>query len=131
MPAYGISLPFKFNSLGKVDPVVESRDLWRHRVYLVVLTRFGERLMRPDFGTDLSTTLFEGESLASEIATRTIGIAFNTWLPGLKLIEVVPKYDKESGLLDVTVRYTLPSGTADEVIVNTGSFSRSGDLIKE
>jgi hypothetical protein len=85
--------------------------------------------MRPDFGADLAATLFENEQLASEIATRTIGIAFNKWLPGLKLIEAVPLYRRETGLLDITVRYTLPTGSVDEVIVSTSTLSRTGEII--
>ena len=129
MANYGFAIPFKFNSQGKVDTASSDLALWRSRVYLTLMTRFGERLMRPDFGADLAATLFENEQLASEIATRTIGIAFNKWLPGLKLIEAVPLYRRETGLLDITVRYTLPTGSVDEVIVSTSTLSRTGEII--
>jgi phage baseplate assembly protein W len=87
--------------------------------------------MRPDFGSDLASTLFENHILAAEIATKTVTIAFNKWLPGLKLIEAVPVYSPDTGLLDVTVRYTLPSGNVDEVIINTATFNRAGEIIQE
>jgi len=131
MSANGFAVPFSFNSLGKVSVFTDDRDLWASRVHLLLLTRFGERLMRPDFGTDLSSTLFEDEDLASELAVKTISIAFNKWLPGLKLIEVSPQYDKGSGSLTINVRYTLPSGAEDQLTVNTGILTRSGDLIQE
>jgi phage baseplate assembly protein W len=131
MASYGFSIPFSFNSLGRTETVTESKEIWRSRVYLVLLTKFGERLMRPDFGTDLASTLFENHVLATEIATRTVGIAFNKWLSGLKLIETVPVYNKDTGLLNVTVRYSLPSGSTDEVIISTATFNRAGELIQE
>lgn len=87
--------------------------------------------MRPSFGTDLSSTLFESEDAAVELAVKTITIAFNKWLPGLKLIEVTPQYERNSGSLSITIRYTLPSGDPDEQVISTGILTRSGDLIQE
>jgi phage baseplate assembly protein W len=131
MESAGFSIPFSFNKVGKVNSVVDSRELWKLRVHSLMLTRFGERLMRPDFGTNLEATLFENEDLASEIAVKTISIAFNKWLPGLNLIEARPQYDKNSGSLNIDIRYTLPDGATDDLIVSTGILTRSGDLIKE
>lgn len=131
MESTGFSIPFSFNKVGKVNSILDSRDLWRIRVHSLMLTRFGERLMRPDFGTDLASTLFENEDLAAEMAIKTITIAFNKWLPGLNLIEAVPQYDKDSGSLNIDIRYTLPDGATDELIVSTGILTRSGDLIQE
>jgi phage baseplate assembly protein W len=131
MSAVGFTIPFSFNSAGKVATLSDERDLWRSRVHLVILTRFGERLMRPGFGTDLSSTLFESEDVAVELAVKTISIAFNKWLTGLKLIEVTPQYDRNSGSLSVTISYKLPSGEPDEQLISTGILTGSGDLIQE
>lgn len=131
MDSVGFSIPFSFNKVGKVSTFTDERDLWRTRVHLVILTRFGERLMRPSFGTDLASTVFENEEAATEIAIKTISIAFNKWLPGLKLIEVAPQYDINSGSLNINIRYKLPSGDTDEQLVSTGMLTRSGDLIQE
>lgn len=125
------SIPFRFNGLGQIEKTTDTRLVWRDRVRLTLSTKFGERVMRPDFGSDLNHVLFEDEVTAVELATRTITIAFNTWLGALKLIEVTPKYDDYTGTLVFTIVYTLPSGQEDSVSINTAIFNRTGDLIQE
>lgn len=125
------SIPFRFNGLGQIEKTTDVKLVWRDRVRLVLATKFGERVMRPDFGSDLNHVLFEDEVTAVELATRTITIAFNTWLGALKLIEITPKYDDYTGTLVFTVVYTLPSGEEDSVRINTAIFNRTGDLIQE
>jgi phage baseplate assembly protein W len=87
--------------------------------------------MRQDFGSSLDFSLFENAADAADIIEKAVTIAFNKWLPSLNLIEVTPQYDTTNGFMDITLRYSLPSGAADEVTVNTAIFSRSGDLIQE
>lgn len=125
------NLPFSFNNLGQTTSTNDPKQYWKQRIVLVLSTRFGERVMRPDFGSDLYTALFENESMAADIAQRTITIAFNTWLRDLQLIEVIPSYDYTTGYLDVYVRYNLPTGDEDSVSINTAIFDRTGDLIQE
>jgi phage baseplate assembly protein W len=131
MNSAGFSIPFSFNKVGKISSIVDDRDLWRIRIHSLLLTRFGERLMRPDFGTNLPATVFETEDLATEMAIKTISIAFNKWLPSLNLIEASPQYDNDSGSLTITIRYNLPDGSSDELSLSTGIFTRSGDLLQE
>ena len=126
-----IALPFSFNAFGKVSTTTDDRVIWKHSVLLVLMTRFGERVMRPDFGTEIGNTLFENEATSIEMLNRTIVIAFNTWLNSLKLIQVNPVFDPSSGSLEISVSYSLPSGQTDEVTLKTALFNRSGDIIQE
>ena len=126
-----VSLPFKFNEFGQVSTTTDSKKMWRDRVLLVLLSRFGERLMIPSFGSDIASTVFESADMATEIATKTISIAFNKWLTSLELKGINPLYDYTTGTLEVRVSYSLPSGETDTVTFNTAIFSRSGDLILE
>lgn len=131
MDNLNFSVPFAFNNLGQVSTTSDSRIIWQTRVILVITTRYGERLMRQDFGSGLDYSLFESAADASDIIYKAVTIAFNKWLPSLKLIEVTPQYDTTTGFMDITIRYSLPSGVTDEVAINTAIFSRSGDLIQE
>lgn len=126
-----ISMPFSFNAFGQVNTTNDPKKLWRDRVLLVLLTKFHEKLMTPSFGSDLNTVLFEGASQAAEIAVKTINIAFNQWLSSLKLKSITPAYNNDTGTLEVTILYSLPSGETDTVTVNTAVFNRSGDLLLE
>jgi hypothetical protein len=96
-----IAMPFRFNSLGRIEATTDARIVWKNRIVMLLATKFGERVMRPDFGSDLHTTLFENEETAMEIAQRSITIAFN------------------------------PSGEQDSVSLNTALFNRTGDLLQE
>jgi len=125
------NIPFKFNEVGQISTASDETTIWRQRIIMVLATKFGERVMRPDFGSNLGDTLFEDETLAAEIAQRTITIAFNKWLSGLKLLEVQQKYDYSTGYMEVTIIYELPSGINDAFSINTAIFNRSGDLIQE
>lgn len=125
------TVPFGFNNLGQTANITDQRDHWKQRIEMVLTTRFGERVMRPDFGSDLHSVLFENEILAAEIGERAISIAFNTWLIDLKLIDIVPEFDYTSGYMTFTIRYSLPSGEEDSLSINTAIFNRTGDLIQE
>jgi len=126
-----MNVPFSFNSNGQVNSTSDPRVIWKNRVLMVLLTRFGERVMRPNFGSDIHDVLFEAESVAVDLATRTINIAFNTWLTALNLIEITPEYDATTGFLDISLIYSLPSGETDSLTIKAAIFSRSGDLIQE
>lgn len=126
-----ISMPFGFNAFGQVSTTTDARKMWRDRIFLVLFTRFHEKLMTPSFGSDLGSILFESAGTASEVAVKTINIAFNKWLKELNLKNVTPLYNYETGFLEITILYTLPSGETDTVNINTALFNRSGDLILE
>ena len=87
--------------------------------------------MRPDFGCNLHTVIFEPESTAGEIAKESINRAFIDWLPSLELRQITPTFDPLTGTLTVSIIYGLPNGEADSVTINTGIFNRSGDLLQE
>jgi phage baseplate assembly protein W len=126
-----IAMPFRFNSLGRIETTTDARIVWKNRIVMLLASKFGERVMRPDFGSDLHKTLFENEEAALEIAQRTITIAFNQWLGDLQLLEINPTYDDYSGTMEFEIRYSLPSGEQDSVSLNTALFNRTGDLLQE
>jgi phage baseplate assembly protein W len=132
-----INYPFEFNrnvantNINSVSATSDFKEVWKSRVLLVLGTRPGERLMRPDFGSNLHTVVFEPESTAGQIAKDSITQAFNTWLSSLELRQISPSFDPTTGTLTVSIIYGLPNGEADSVTINTGIFNRSGDLLQE
>jgi hypothetical protein len=132
-----IDFPFSFSKsadgayIASVGATSDFKKIWQHRVLLVLATRPGERVMRPDFGSNLYRVLFESEVSAGEIANEAIAEAFVKWLPDLELRQVTPSFSPSTGLLTVNIIYGLPNGEPDSVTINTGVFNRSGDLIQE
>jgi hypothetical protein len=131
MTTSAISLPFSFNNFGQLSSSSDPKKIWQDRVLLVLMTRFGERVMRPDFGSNVSATLFEPDSVAIETIRRTISEAFSEWLGDLELTAINPVFNPDTGALNVSVTYRLPTGEEDTVPLKTAILSRSGDIIQE
>lgn len=142
MPNLTISMPFTFKSdYSKLNPAVrvpgpvasttELKQIYKQRIFLVLMTRYGERVMRPDFGSNLHLVVFENENVALEIANLAIKTSFSKWLPDLNLLEISPKYDKINGAFEFTIVYSLPSGESDSTTINTALFNRTGNIIQE
>jgi hypothetical protein len=87
--------------------------------------------MRPDFGCNLYTALFEPEDVAKQIASDTITEAFTTWLADLNLKQITPYFDRNTNTLTLNILYGLPNGETDSVTINSGIFNRSSDLTQE
>ena len=126
------SIPFRFDpALGKAAVTSIAAEVWRARIRNVLLSYVGSRVMRPDYGTDLNTLVFEDQFTAVELGQKMISTAFNQWLPSLNLLEVLPDYDSYTGTLVFNIIYALPDGRQDEVSVSTGAFDMAGNLIQE
>ena len=141
-----ISLPFRFGndqgvveSGGVVQPgtggsVISTNDyklIWKDRVFLALLTSLNERVMRPDYGTSILSTLFETETYAKTECKNSISMAFNEVLVSLNLLEVNVLYSDTSGELGIEVEYSLPDGTIDSLSFMTDTFNRYGELIRK
>jgi len=122
---------FDGKNITSVASSSDFKKIWQNRVLLVLGTRPGERVMRPDFGSNLYSALFESESAAEQIINTSINEAFNTWLPDLLLKQVSPTYDQTTNTLIVNILYGLPNGELDSVTINSGIFNRSGELTQE
>lgn len=130
-----ISLPFSFNSAGAINTNNLESKQWADRVLGVLFTRFGERPMRPNFGSLASESVFEPEGSVVEFVTEAITSAFGEFLPELKLGAIQISNEEGRGLnelvLTVSVEYTLPNKQVETVTTKIGSFTRAGELIEE
>jgi len=141
MANLNINLPFSFNnnynlvatSATPTGPVTSTTDLkviYQNRIFAVLFTKFGERVMRPNFGSDLHKIVFETQEVALEIAERTISTAFSKWLPDLQLEKIEPLFDGTTGYFTFIINYRLPSGEVDGVKINTALFNRFGEILR-
>ena len=134
-----ISLPFRFGTEQGVENLYggstlatnDYRTIWKDRVFVACLTGLGERVMTPNYGTEVLDSLFEDETRAEALCKETIASAFSTWLPDLTLSEVLAAYDSYSGSLEITVNYILPSGEEDTTSLKTNTFDPYGNIIRE
>ena len=125
-----ISLPFSFNAAGEISYTTDLKKIIQDRVVLAVMTKLDERVMRPNFGSDVYSSLFENEGPANAIVTQAITGCFATWFPYLNLRSVKATLVNE--VLEFDVYYSKGrSSEIEEVTVKTSLLTRAGDVIRE
>lgn len=111
-----ISLPFRIDGYGRVTATSDPRKVWADRVRFVICTYFGERIMRPTFGSGLANTVFADLEDAPELITVAAQQAFAEHLPYLTLIEVTSvSEDPGNGMINLELLYEIPDFTADPI----------------
>ena len=122
-----ISLPFSIDPYGKVTQTTDQSKIWADKVRSVIGTALKERVMRPTFGTDIPSAMYESQEDADARVQQLVSASFNTQFPRLALQSVTNTFDQYSGTLTVEVIYALPN---EEVVSTTvGLIVISGNLI--
>lgn len=84
-----LAFPFGFAPSGKTRTVGRAEYV-RGLIEQVVLCQPGERLNRPEFGCDLRSLIFEGDSSVLAAACRSlVHSSLSRWLQGVVLVESV------------------------------------------
>lgn len=122
-----ISLPFSIDPYGKVAQTTDQTKIWADKVRSVIGTALKERAMRPTFGTDIPSAVFENQEDADGRILELVSTSFNNQLPRLDLQSVSNSFDQYSGTLTVDITYALPN---EEIVSTTvGLIVVSGTLI--
>lgn len=88
--AYGITLPLKRGGNGYFEQAFTSFEQAKSNLKNLLLTKKGERVMQPEFGTGLEELLFEPmsdgifENKLRDTITRTV----NYWLPYINIEDI-------------------------------------------
>lgn len=99
----------------RVDPatgrfcMVEAEEDIRQSIYIILMTRKGERAMLPEFGSRIHEYVFELPDLTAEnlIATEVVD-ALTRWEPRIVDIEVeLDESEIREGRLIFQIRYTV------------------------
>lgn len=118
--AIGVSLPFN-GPAGPFNSTYSTKDQIKSNLINLLLTNKGERIMNPQFGSDLGKVLFEGiTDNTKEIIRRLINTNVSLFVPEVQvneiLIEEAPQYNNNS--ISITVKYRIRiSQNADQVTV--------------
>jgi len=82
-------------------------------IYLILGTRLGERLYRPEFGSRLAELVFAPMNTETLLQIRLfVEEALKKWEPRIVLQEIVPEPDQTAGRVNVSIRY-FPKETHD------------------
>jgi phage baseplate assembly protein W len=115
--AIGVSLPF--NGPGVFNSTYSTKDQIKSNLVNLLLTSIGERVMNPNFGTELRRFLFEGITDNNiELLRESLLNSITIYVPGITVtsIDVAPNADYN--LIDLSVNYLIDiSQTPDEVTI--------------
>jgi phage baseplate assembly protein W len=110
-----LALPFSIDPYGKVSVTTDQSKIWADRVRSVMGTFLRERVMRPEFGSNIPYSVFNTQEAASEEISIETSQAFSQHLPLLTLDSVSSSFDSYSGIINVTITYKLPN----DIVVDT------------
>lgn len=125
-----ISLPFSINENYGISFTTDDKKIYKDRVFLAVMTRLQEKVMQPNYGTQVKDALFETEQVAANIIRGSVSSAFANWLPSLVLLDLNVELEESTSQLIVTIGYRLPNETTDEITIYAGTFDITGQLIE-
>lgn len=113
----GIALPF--NGVGVFNKTYSTKDQIKSNLLNLLLTNKGERIMNPDYGADLQSSLFEFVDTNNESSIREkILTAIYIYMPEITVTEVKVLSDVDTNTIYVVVNYYINiSEDADQVTV--------------
>ena len=119
----GLSHPFRRGS--QEFPVSANDDaLIKESILQILLTRKGDRVMRPDFGSNVLQFVFEpNEAGLGDLLYQEIHSALSRWEPRIEVLDV--RVDRQDSEVKVTVDYgiiaTRTQGTFSTVLPSPGT----------
>lgn len=109
--AYGITLPVQRGNTGYFNQAFSSFEQAKANLKNLLLTKKGERVMQPNFGTGIHELLFE--PMTDEFETKlqeTITKNVNYWLPYINIEEIdIEMTDemKDRHTANMTIQFTV------------------------
>lgn len=106
----GWSTPARLDGAGEAG-LESGPEKVRQSIRLILGTRRGERVMRPDFGAGLEDFLFEPLSTTTAALIRhRVETSLVIWEPRIDVTEVgVDAIDRRNGRLEITIGYRIRS----------------------
>lgn len=115
--AIGVSLPF--NGPGVFNSTYSTKEQTKSNLVNLLLTNTGERIMNPNFGTELRNFLFEGinEDNIGLLKTSLLN-SISIYVPGITVTSIDVASNPDYNLINLSVNYLLNiSQTPDEVTI--------------
>jgi uncharacterized protein len=114
----GVRFPMRVNALGSVELVSALEDI-DQAIMIILSTRPGERLMRPEFGCRAYDLVFEPrDSVFVGKMQEYVTESLTRWEPRIDLINVRPEIDPDTdGAVYVNIDYVAKSSHDERSIV--------------
>lgn len=114
----GWKFPPRLDSRGRIELVHQEQDV-EEAIRIILLTRKGERPMRPEFGSDLHKLIFDPNDVGTAgTARRYVLEALARWEPRIKVEAVTAVPNREhDGRLDIEIKYRVLSTNSSRNLV--------------
>jgi phage baseplate assembly protein W len=115
--AIGVSLPF--NGSGVFNSTFSTKDQIKSNLVNLLLTDIGERVMNPNFGTNLKRFLFEGITNENiDTLKNNILNSISIYISEITVSGITIEPDTDYNTINLTIDYYLNiSQTSDQVTV--------------
>lgn len=119
----GLAFPFQRGANAFPNPATDD-DLIRQALIQLITTQKGQRVMRPDFGTDAWKFVFEDNNLALAALIQTeVGQSIAKNESRVILIAIQVERDNDGNVI-VTIQYVIPATAQTQTL--SVSLSGSG-----
>lgn len=109
--AIGITLPIQRGNGGYFAQSYQTSEQVKSNIKNLILTRKGERLMHPNFGTDLYNSLFNQNTDDLEVEIeRSIDRAIQEWMPYISIDEILvdqSNTNRDTYFFTVTLKFRV------------------------
>jgi phage baseplate assembly protein W len=118
-----ISFPFTLDPFGKTASTTDQRKIYQDRVLTLLSTAVGERPMRPTYGTNIATAMFENQGNIEKAINDAIRSAISKWIPELTVNNIFLKGFLDTGAVTVELNVSLPDFIEDNITVVTTTLN--------
>lgn len=126
-----VSLPFSISEFGTVATTSSQEKIWSDRVRSAVGTAVGERVLRPDYGTEIAASVFSTLEAAAETLKQEVELAFSRDLRLLRLISTKVTIDESTSSLEAEITYALPNRAVEVVLLGFATLLGNLPLIED
>jgi phage baseplate assembly protein W len=105
----GWGFPVQFNTQTKSVELSSEQEDIRQALFIILMTKMGERVLRPDFGSQISDSVFGSiDSITVNRIEDQVSQAILEWEPRISLNNVLVDTDfMYDGRLDIKIDYTI------------------------
>jgi phage baseplate assembly protein W len=115
--AIGVSLPF--NAGGVFNSTYSTKDQIKSNIINLFLTKKGERIENPEFGTDIHKLLFENinNDILSNLKQELYN-SVNKFIPNITILNINITPEPDTNTIYIETQYKLNiSGQQDNIII--------------
>ncbi len=103
----GLAFPLRTTPRGGLAASGQDQKI-RESIRIILGTQVGERVMRPDFGSNVKSLVFAPNTLATaSLARHYVEEALTRWEPRITLEDIAVRNDLANGALVIDIRYRI------------------------